>query len=169
MIEELSLQCPYKVTLDPKNQTYLFTTINGIEYQLAFIDFVGYFSGTSTEDLITKVFSLNIDKLTDKVAPTDRDVQVTIECIVTHFFEDRENSLVYVCDHSDEKHAARKRKFNKWFHDSVSKDEFIKLDDVVNTPDGVHYTSVIFHIENPFRQYVETGYYEVIETLNKEE
>ena len=167
MTKVLNLPCPYKVTLSTATQTYFFTTKTDIEYQLAFIDFIAYFTGTSTEGLVTKVYSLNIDKLSTKKALFDQDVQLTVACVVSHFFQDKENSLIYVCDHSDSRHSARKRKFDKWFADAEINHDFVKLDDMIITADGAHYTCLIFNAENPFREYVKTGYFEVIEALNK--
>lgn len=167
MTEELNLPCLYKVKLDTTTQTYSFTTENLIEYQLVFIDSSSYFSGTSSEDFVSKVYSLNIDKLSDNKAVYDPVVQETVECIVSHFFEDSENSLLYVCDNTDNKQEARKRKFNKWFNDYELKSEFIKLDEVIETPEGIHNISMIFHQYNPFKKYLEIAYYEAVETLNK--
>lgn len=167
MIEELNLQCPYKVTFNLETSTYSFTTKNDIEYSLAFVDSVCYFSGVSESNSIKKVYSLNIDKISAGKAVLDLNVQATVNCIVTHFFKDLENSLVYVCDHSDSKHEARRRKFNRWCEQSDSNSKYIKLDEILITDDGVHNVSLIYHFENPFSESLEAVYYEVIEELRK--
>ena len=169
MIEELNLPCLYKVILDRNNQIYSFTTASHIEYQLVFIDASLYFSGTTTEELISKIYTLNIDKVGGGKAITDTEVQKTVECIASHFFEDSENSLVYVCDTADNKQEARRRKFNKWFNDYEVKNDFIKLDEVIHTPEAVHNISLIYNKRNPFAFYLEQAYFEAVETLNKPE
>jgi len=167
MKEELDLPCLYNVILDTVTSTYSFTTDNHIEYKIIFIDCTSFFSGSSTAFEISKVYNINIDKTSYAKAPLDLNVKNTVDSIITHFFRDKENSLIYVCDTSDLKHEARQRKFGKWYQDSKQKIEFIKLDEVIKTEDAIHYTSLIYHTENPFRSSLETGFYEIVETLNK--
>jgi len=166
MIEELNLLCPYKVSLNPETSTYYFTTSNSVEYSLVFLDSLGYLQNTTTGHLISKVFSLNIDKLNGSKAVLDPDVKTTISCIVSYFFRDIENSLLYVCDYTDAKHEARKRKFNAWYNSSDNTD-FKKLDDCINTEDGEHNTSLIYNINNPFSNHLEASYVEAVEALKK--
>lgn len=167
MPEELNLPCLYNVILDTVTSVYSFITSNHIEYKVVFMDSTSLFDGTSAALEISKVYTVNIDKTSYAKAPLDINVQNAIDCIITHFFQDTENSLIYICDTSDSKHEVRNRKFSKWFNESPGKTNYIKLDEKIITEDAVHYTSLIYHVHNPFRSSLKTGFYEVVETLNK--
>lgn len=172
MKEELNLQCPYKVTADTESSTYYFTTKNNIKYSLAFSDAVGYFDSATDAENVRKIYSLNLEKLTDGIEPFDYNVSLNIKSIVEHFFRDKENSLVYLCDPSDKKDIKRSRLFERWFSGSEFKKNLIKLDEEIVSLDDdenptVHYTSLIYHKDNPFESSLNSVYYEFIESLKK--
>lgn len=166
MKEELNLPCLYKVLRDTETYIFSFTTKNYIEYKVAFIDNVSLFEGTSTESFISKVYSLSIEKESKAIEPLDVNTQETINCIIVEFFKDKENSLMYTCDTSDSKERLRVKKFDKWYEESPLKNKIIRLNAKLGN-DPVNYTSFLYHIENPFRQELEIGYYEIIEALEK--
>ena len=167
MKEELNLICPYNVFLDKDTFIYSFITKNQVEYKIIFSDSTSFYEGTSSHGKISKVYSLTVEKVTDIKEKHDTDVQATVDCIVTHFFEDKENSLIYMCDNSDSREIARYRKFNGWFANSPFKDNVIKINEQIESEDKTttFYTSIVYHMENPFQVDLEIGYYEVIDTL----
>lgn len=166
MTEELSLPCRYKVSFDPETFIYSFTTKNLIEYQVAFIDNVHLFKGTSVEGHVVNVYSLNIEKLSKYTEPLDLNVQQTVACIVVDFFKDTVNSLMYSCDGSDAKEQLRMKKFSKWYDESLFKEHIIKRDEELGE-DPVTYVSLLYHKQNPLRTYIEKGYTEIIDILRK--
>ncbi|WP_116790228.1 DUF6169 family protein [Flavobacterium psychrotrophum] len=168
MIKELNLPCRYKVSFNSETLLFFFTTKNNIHYQVAFIDSIHLFSGTSVEAKIAKVYSLNIEKISKVTEPLDIDVKEAVDCIVTNFFEDKENSLIYCCDSSDAKERLRMKKFSKWYEESLFKNNIIKLDDELGT-EPINYTSFLYHYQNPIRDYLEKGYAEIIQELQKPE
>jgi hypothetical protein len=63
------------------------------------------------------IFMFNIDVVSgkpDESIAVDR-IGVTIVEVFKIFFSKIENVAVYVCDTLDERHLARKRKFDLWF------------------------------------------------------
>ena len=167
MIEELNLQCPYKVTSNSDLFTYSFTTNHQVEYSVAFIDSTDLFTSTSTGRHLSGIFTINIDKVNDINARGDSNVRDTIESIIEHFFRNRERALIYICDYTDGKHFHRKRKFNGWFQVSDFCKEYIKHDAEFNSEDALHLASIIYHIEHPFITDLENSYYEVVASLDK--
>jgi hypothetical protein len=63
------------------------------------------------------------------------------------FFENRENVVVYVCDSLDDRHLARKRKFDSWFW-RYNDGSLIKEDDVAMVEGVEIYNSMIIHKMN---------------------
>lgn len=63
--------------------------------------------------------------------PEDKKVGITVVAIFKNFYEKYGDAIsIYICDTSDGKELARKRKFDGWF--SLFNDEnFVKVDQVV--------------------------------------
>lgn len=51
----------------------------------------------------------------DSNPPYDRRIEITIVAIISVFLSEKENSVIYICDDSDNRHHIRKRKFDGWF------------------------------------------------------
>lgn len=84
----------------------------------------------------------------------DKRVAVTIANIVADFYKSQSEAVsLYVCDSSDGRQAARKRKFDEWFS-YFNQTEFIKHDlPVTDAKDGItYYNSIILKADNPHRQ-----------------
>jgi len=166
MKEELNLPCPYKVTLDTQTFIYSFITKNLIEYNVTFADSVYLFDGTSAQHHITKVYTLNIEKISLAIEPLDFNVRKTIDGIITHFFIDPENSIIYLCDAGDKKELLRRNKFNDWYAKSHHKNEVSKIDEsIIVDQDTIYYTCLLYHNQNPFKEALQNSYNEVIASL----
>jgi len=50
----------------------------------------------------------------DSNPPYDRRIEITIVAIISVFLSEMENSVIYICDDSDNRHHIRKRKFDEW-------------------------------------------------------
>ena len=110
----LSLQ-PYPIRkID--DQTYEFNTENDIDYLCSFLSFSEYFA--NRPDIAPYFFSFNLG-LKEKNAKlprgTDKRIADTVITIVGDFLNSKINAVVYVCDNSDGREAARSRKFLSWF------------------------------------------------------
>jgi Family of unknown function (DUF6169) len=97
-------------------RTYSFITEKGIEYRCIFISYAEYFP--NHPDIAPNFFSFNLE-LKDPKAKlprgTDKRIADTVISIVGDFLATQTNAVVYVCDNSDGKEAARNRKFLSWF------------------------------------------------------
>lgn len=95
------------------------------------------------------VFSFNIDVLrgdADKSITDDR-IDVTILEVFKLFFTRNENVVVYVCDSIDDRHLARKRKFDLWF--LKYNDGSLYKEDGIALIEGVEiYNSLLLHKRN---------------------
>ena len=98
------------------DQTYEFNTENDIDYLCSFLSFSEYFA--NRPDIAPYFFSFNLD-LKEKNAKlprgTDKRIADTVITIVGDFLNSKINAVVYVCDNSDGREAARSRKFLSWF------------------------------------------------------
>lgn len=106
----------YDFTLEEATGTiYAFTTVNGVFYEVRFKPSGYVFSDYSWKDtvfeiIIDLVFAPDPDRI-----PSDRSIQATIIKIVADFFTVHERVILYICDDSDSREMARKRKFDTWY------------------------------------------------------
>ena len=89
------MQDHYNYVFDDINSTYQFTTKNNISYRVAFVKDEAFSMISSRE--IDDVFQLVVDKTSDLKEPLDLLVSKTIEHIISSFFRNTSNSLIYVC------------------------------------------------------------------------
>jgi hypothetical protein len=83
--------------------------------------------------------------------PSDSKIPETISLLIKDFFnKNSRNTILYICDSSDSRQAARKRKFDKWV-EYFKGDEFIKVDsEIFDGDNNKIYSSLIIKTENPF-------------------
>ena len=165
------MQNHYNYVFDNITNTYNFTTKNNILYRVAFI-VDNTFSTISGEE-IPNVFQIIIEKANEEIEPLDIKVSRTIENIVERFFEKIENSLIYVCYDLDQKAMSRHKLFERWYQNSTSKKNIIKIDKVIeiNIQDfeiQKLFTAFMFHKKNKnFKRLMEI-YNNFEEILNRE-
>ena len=165
------MQNRYKFTFDSQSKTYNFITKNAIHYQIAFV-VDETFSLISNED-ISDIYQLVVEKVTDEIEPFDAKVSKTIEDIVDQFFENEKNSLIYICSEENKKAKLRHKTFNRWYQRSEQKNKIKKVDNVIHIQTNeleiqkLH-TSFLFHYNNPNRFKLIEIYNQIEKILNAE-
>jgi hypothetical protein len=104
----------------------------------------------SYPDFADKTFTFNIDVIggETEAAALDERIGITIVEVFKLFFRKIENVVVYVCDMTDERHLARKRKFDLWFW-KYNDGNIIKEDGIAVIEDTEIYNSLLVHKNNP--------------------
>lgn len=158
---------PYNYTFSEVTNSYNFITKNNIEYKVAFI--VDETLDIASVVPIENIYQIVIEKITDKIEPLDILVSKTIKNIITAFFANIQNSLIYICSEGDEKAEKRFKIFNRWYDNSTL--EFVnKVDNVINFESddttSTLYTSLLYHTENPNIEYILEAYYKLKDAVN---
>lgn len=119
----------------------------GVRYSIYFLDYSGQFS--DYPNIAKQVFTFNIDVIEGSAENTiyDERISVTVLHVFKLFFENRENVVVYVCDNLDDRHLARKRKFDSWFW-RYNDGSLIKEDEIAMVEGVEIYNSMIIHKMN---------------------
>ena len=106
---------PYKFYIF-KPDYYSFVTASGVEYFGYFTPYAEYFKKYPAT-ISSKFYAFNLELANKKLKPkgTDKRIADTVITIVGNFLESKINAVVYVCDNSDGREAARARKFLSWF------------------------------------------------------
>ncbi len=96
------------------------------------------------------IYSFNIDVVEgdSNAAISDERIGVTIVEVFKTFFKRIENVAVYVCDIADERHLARKRKFDFWFW-KYNDGSIIKEDGIAMSGNMEILNSLLVHNNNP--------------------
>jgi Family of unknown function (DUF6169) len=131
--------------------SYFFTTIDAIIYEIKFIPSTDYFN--AYPDVEIEAFEMTIsvaDSPTGNRLPSDKRTAPTIFAIFADFFLPKTQIIVFICDSSDGRAKARNRKFDLWFRANVRPTDLLeKLDRGVLDGDGIIYISLIFSRLNP--------------------
>jgi Family of unknown function (DUF6169) len=141
------LLSPYPL-LEADDFSYLFISDEGITYHLYFLDYSYMFK--DYPGLGENIYSFNIEVIDGDTALTggDEKIGLTIVEAFRIFFSRMENVAVYVCDNADERHLARKRKFDSWFW-RYNDGSIIKEDGVAVVEDMEILNSLLVHRNNP--------------------
>ena len=142
----MSIPLPYSFTFNENK--YIFKTDYSVAYSLEFTDGTHYFLNLPSN---IPVFEFNIKVLNavDSIGqPYDERIEVTIVDILSSFFDNNINSLIYVCDNLDNRQQGRYRKFDMWF--KKSKSLLIEKYDIdFSVYDIQILASLIVHAQNP--------------------
>jgi hypothetical protein len=165
------LQSHYNYVFDNITSTYNFVTKNSILYRVAFV-IDETFSAISGEN-IPNIFQLIIEKASDELEPFDAKVSKTIENIIERFFQNLENSLIYICSEENDKAKSRYKVFDRWYKNSIYRETIIKIDNIIKVNiNEVEiqklYTSFMFHRQNSNYEKLIDIYNRIEKALNEE-
>ena len=103
----------------------------------------------------------NVEQVRKGKTSTDARIQITIEYVLSLFFENNTDAVVVVMDTSDGKHLARKRLFDKWYYQS-RKLSIEKYEASCNTEEIEIVTTLFVEKNNPFKNIILSDYYELV-------
>ena len=150
----MNLQNPYHCEIIEYG--YRFETDFGFVYELFFLRYP-----TLSERSEYTLYMFNIEQVKKGRTATDVRIQITIEYVLSLFFENNTDAVVVVMDSSDGKHLARKRLFDKWYYQS-EKLSIEKYEASCNTEDIEIVTTLFVEKTNPFKNIILSDYYELV-------
>jgi hypothetical protein len=138
------------------NYSYLFETINEVVFEIKFkpSDYVFEYS----ENINNSAFELGIVILEGgRKVGMDNKIPTTIAEIIFDFFSKKsEDVIIYICDSSDSRQLARKRKFDSWADYFKGKDYFKVDAEIIDAEKNKIYSSLILKSDNPnFRDIIK--------------
>jgi hypothetical protein len=127
--------------------SFEFVTDQGVVYRAYFIAYGGLFP--NYPEFSGNVYSFNLDvalQHSEKLV-MDEKIALTVVAIFKSFFSARNNVAIYICDSADERHLARKKKFDFWFW-KYNDGSIIKEDGIAVIADFEIYNSLLVHKQN---------------------
>ena len=137
---------PYSYTIEDSG--YVFQTDLGLEYIVYFSDYSYLFPSESS--IYSNIYAFDIAEITGNADDSLHDSRIgdTVTEILTLFFQDIDNVIIFVCDSLDGRQQARMRKFSIWFSKAnISNIE--KYDYSANTDDCEILNSLLINSKNP--------------------
>jgi len=139
-LDYINMKSPYLVKRADDGD-YVFQTTKGVIYGVGFIE-NDPLGGCET-------YQLSISNQNKVHASYDPEVKNTTLVIVDEFFRENLDGLLYMCDTSDSREAARNRLFLRWFEESAEPERFtIKTASTVIEGQGI-YAAIIVENRNP--------------------
>ncbi len=143
----------YKFTFNGGwDNVYAFTTKYQVDYLVRFkpgLDYVPLAEPWRDEfyELVIEVISAP----DPNHIPADRAIYSTIVATIAHFFVVHERVVLYICDDSDSRELARKRKFDTWYS-QLADPLFVKYDlpSIADGPER-YFVSIFLRCDNPNR------------------
>lgn len=154
----MSIPLPYSFTYD--NNKYIFSTDNSVAYSIEFTDGTHYFLNLPPHIPVFE-FNIKVLNVVDSIGqPYDECIEVTIVDILSTFFDNHKNSLIYVCDNLDNRQQGRYRKFDRWF--KKSKTTLIEKYDIdFSVYDIQILASLIVHTHNPDKELLVRLFFDI--------
>ena len=138
-LDRINMIAPYEVKTEGKQ--YVFDTVQGLTYEVRFFE-EQPIGGCET-------WQFSFAKGDSDSAPEDPYVRFTLFAIIDEFFHENEDVLLYVCDTSDNREAARNRLFIRWFKQSAQPDRFTIRSAATTIEGQGFYAAIIVENRNP--------------------
>lgn len=165
--DRLSKTLPYQlIEQEDTEVSYTFKTDQGIEYVVRYVYSNDYYFDDSTDIGDTEILEFQFMPINKGVATVKDDrVPETLAYSMRKVLEARKNAILYICDSSDGKQAARSRLFNNWYND-YTWDKIEKHDGKIKNPGTAssEYVSLIINVENPFAKNVVEAFSFIMES-----
>jgi hypothetical protein len=142
--------------------SFEFVTDYRVRYSIYFIDYGAMFF--AYPEIAEQIYMFNIDVIQGNPVDSASDdrIGLTVLQVFQLFFQRTENVVVYVCDTLDDRHLARKRKFDSWFW-RYNDGSLIKEDDIAIVEGVEIYNSLIIHKNNQHLREIVIAYKELNE------
>lgn len=138
-LDRINSIVPYKVETDGKQ--FSFVTRHGLHYEIRFFE-EQPIGGCET-------WQFSFAKAEDTPAAEDPYVRFTLFAVIDEFFTENDNVMLYICDTSDSREAARNRLFIRWFKQSAEPGRFtIRTANATIEGQGF-YAAIIVENRNP--------------------
>jgi hypothetical protein len=138
-LDSINAKSPYKVAIVGKQM--VFETRFGLHYEIRFFE-EQPIGGCET-------WQFSFAKADDKSAPEDPYVKFTLFAVIDEFFTENNNVMLYICDTSDSREAARNRLFIRWFKQSAQPDRFTIRSASTTIEGQGFYAAIIVENRNP--------------------
>ncbi|MBQ7530314.1 MAG: hypothetical protein IJT12_01230 [Paludibacteraceae bacterium] len=147
--DKLNKKSPYQLT-QINDMAFRFVTDQHISYIVGFYK-DSFFMGDGSY----LFFIDNADKEHGAYDPKIFDV---ITLVLEEFFSQEPTVMLYICDPTDQRQAARDRLYHLWFYDYARNHEMTLYSDSVTFKDTKYYAGILLRHDHPLHDKILTSY-----------
>ena len=151
--EKLNQHSPYQL-VQINDMAFGFVTDQHIQYKVGFYKYT-YFMGDGS-------YLFFIDNIEHEHGTYDPKILDVVTLILEEFFNQEPTVMLYICDPTDQRQAARDRLYHLWFYDYARNHEMTLYSDSVTFKDTKYYTGILLRHDHPLHDKVLTYYQKFI-------
>ncbi len=148
-VDKLNLRSPYRLS-QINNLTFRFVTDQQIHYT------VGFYKDTFFMD--DGAYHFFIDNNQHEHGSYDPKILDVVTVILEEFFSQEPTVMLYICDPSDDRQAARDRLYHLWFYDYARSHEMTLFSDSVTFKKTKYYAGILLRHDHPLHDIILSYY-----------
>lgn len=164
---DLSEIIPYDlISQEGTEVSYTFITEHNIQYVVRYVSSNDYYFDETSDIGDTEILEFQFAPIDRGIKPLkDLRIAETLAASIKNVLNAKENAILYICDKSDGKQAARSKLFDKWYK-NYSWEMVKKYDGKLANPDSLEseYVSLIVNTKNPFADNIVEAFSFVMES-----
>ena len=157
--EKINLRAPYRVRQIDDN-VFVFVTKHGISYTAGFVADVSFYD--------EGVYQFFLTKTSSKKGRKDDDISETVRVIIEEFFAQEESAMLYICETTDGRQAARDRLFRAWFHSYIESTSYTLHNEGMIIDNVRYFSSILLRKDNPMLIQILNKFHNFITEHNQE-
>ena len=147
--DKLNLRSPYLLT-QVNDLTFRFVTDQQINY------LVGFYKDNIFMD--EGAYHFFIDNSQNEHGSYDPKILDVENVIIEEFFSQEPTVMLYICDPSDQRQAARDRLYHLWFYDYARSHEMTLFSDSVTFKKVKYYAGILLRHDHPLHDMILSYY-----------
>lgn len=147
--DKLNLRSPYLLT-QVNDLTFRFVTDQQINY------LVGFYKDNIFMD--EGAYHFFIDNSQNEHGSYDPKILDVVTVIIEEFFSQEPTVMLYICDPSDQRQAARDRLYHLWFYDYARSHEMTLFSDSVTFKKVKYYAGILLRHDHPLHDMILSYY-----------
>ena len=147
--DELNLRSPYHLA-QVNDMTFSFVTDQQIRYN------VGFYKDTYFMD--DGAYHFFIDNSEHEHGSYDPKILDVVTVILEEFFSQEPTVMLYICDPTDKRQAARDRLYHLWFYDYARNHEMTLFSDSVTFKKTKYYAGILLRHDHPLHDMILAYY-----------
>ena len=148
-VDKLNLRSPYRLS-QINDLTFRFVTDQQIHYN------VGFYKDTFFMD--DGAYHFFIDNNAHEHGSYDPKILDVVTVILEEFFSQEPTVMLYICDPSDHRQAARDRLYHLWFYDYARSHEMTLFSDSVTFKKTKYYAGILLRHDHPLHDIILSYY-----------
>lgn len=148
-LDKINAKSPYQL-IKLTDMTFAFVTDQGVHYKVGFYQ-DKYFMKEGA-------YHFFIDNSEGEHGSHDTKIVDVVISILEDFFEQEPSVMLYICDPTDNRQAARNRLYNMWYHEYALSHQMTMYSDSVVMDGVTYYAGILMRHDHPCHDEILDAY-----------